>query len=147
MDYEIKQCLKHTDNRGYLVEFLRRDELEAVKQFGQIYFVTFERPMQVRGNHFHTRGREWFGVAHGDLECVLEDTRTKERVELFLSSDDKTFTRLMVGSYIAHAFRNTSPIAVLLDYCTEQYDKSDLDRHPYLLLPPTLVEAPAEASR
>lgn len=135
MDYKITQCVKHIDSRGYLVEFLKAEELiNSDKAFGQIYFVTFERPNQVRGNHYHTKFSEWFGVSYGILQVVLEDVRTKERVELILSSDDKSFTRLTIGPYIAHAFRNLTPTAVLLDYSNKQYDKSDTDRTPYLLL-------------
>lgn len=137
MDYKISQCVKHTDGRGYLVEFLKNSELEELqKAFGQIYFVTFETPNQVRGNHYHTKISEWFGVAHGTLQVILEDVRTKERVEFILSSNDKTFTRLNIGPYIAHVFRNLTPTAVLLDYGSRQYDPQDTDRNPYQLLPP-----------
>lgn len=136
MDYKITQCIKHTDSRGYLVEFLKESELkDEDKQFGQIYFVTFEKPNQVRGNHYHTRFSEWFGVAHGVLQVILEDVKTKERLEFTLSADDKTFTRLTIGPYIAHAFRNISPTAVLLDYCNKQFDKDQPDRNSYILIP------------
>ncbi len=147
MDYELVECSKHTDERGYLVEFLRHEELDKKQTaFGQVYFVTFERPSQVRGNHYHTRGREWFGVAHGSLEAVLEDVRTRERVRFVLRSDDKSFTRLSVGPYIAHAFRNLTPTAILIDYATEQFDHEDHDRNPYILIEPISVppvESPA----
>jgi dTDP-4-dehydrorhamnose 3,5-epimerase-like enzyme len=137
VDFQVTESVKHTDPRGYLVEFLRGREIpEPNRPFGQIYFVTFERPGQVRGNHYHTRGIEWFGVAHGDLEVVLEDVRTKERAHFNLSADDKSFTRLTVGPYIAHAFRNLSPTAVLLDYCTEEFDPENTDKHSYILIPP-----------
>ena len=135
IDYKITQCIKHTDARGYLVEFLKEVELSgADKQFGQIYFVTFEKPLQVRGNHFHTRLSEWFGVAHGSLRVVLENVKTKEREEFTLASDDKTFTRLTIGPYTAHAFQNLSPNAVLLDYSNQPYNNQDNDRNPYLLI-------------
>lgn len=137
MDYSIKKCLKHTDSRGYLVEFLQCAELAPnIKTFGQIYFVTFEKPRQVRGNHYHTKFYEWFGVASGILEVVLEDVRTKERVEMVLDSNDKSFVRLTIGPYIAHAFRNLSPTAVLLDYCNEMYSTGSPDRNTHILIPP-----------
>ncbi|MBX7074653.1 MAG: WxcM-like domain-containing protein [Pirellulales bacterium] len=144
MKYDLQECVKHTDQRGYLVEFLRRDELVDLHvPFGQIYFVTFERPGQVRGNHFHKRGSEWFGVAEGTLEVVLEDVRTKERAEFILRSDDKLFHRLTIGPYIAHAFRNMTPTAILIDYTSEQFDRQDPDRNPYILLEPLDAHAPA----
>jgi dTDP-4-dehydrorhamnose 3,5-epimerase-like enzyme len=138
MKYDLQQCIKHTDRRGYLVEFLRHDELDRqMLSFGQIYFVTFERPGQVRGNHYHTRAHEWFGVAHGTLEVVLEDVRTKERAEFVLRADDKLFQRLTIGPFVAHAFRNVTPTAILIDYTSEQFDRDDPDRNEYILLEPT----------
>lgn len=138
LDYQVTETIKHEDSRGFLVEFLRgREMTERDRPFGQIYFVTFERPGQVRGNHYHTRATEWFGVAHGDLEVILEDVRTRERVSFNLRSGDRSYTRLKVGPYIAHSFRNLSPTAVLLDYCTEEFDKTNQDKHPYILIPPT----------
>jgi len=137
MDCKIEQCFKHTDSRGYLVEFLKNVELkEDEKEFGQIYFVTFEKPGQVRGNHYHTRIAEWFGVAYGTLQVILENVKTGERKELVISSDDRTFTRLNIPPYVAHAFKNLTPTAVLLDYCTKQYDPVDHDRHAHVLIPP-----------
>jgi dTDP-4-dehydrorhamnose 3,5-epimerase-like enzyme len=137
VNYKITQCLKHTDSRGFLVEFLKNSELsQENKPFGQIYFVTFEKPNQLRGNHYHTKFSEWFGVAYGTLQVILEDVKTKERVDFVLSGDDKTFTRLNIGPYIAHVFRNLSPTAVLLDYCNKEYDPDNNDRNPYILIHP-----------
>lgn len=137
MNFEIIQCGVRRDPRGQLVEFLRESDLpEKHKRFGQIYYVTFDSPGQVRGNHYHTRGVEWFGAVRGSVEVVLEDTRTKERAELVLNSEDPTFRRLAVGPWVAHAFRNLTPQAVLLNYCSVQYDPSDPDRNPYVLIEP-----------
>jgi dTDP-4-dehydrorhamnose 3,5-epimerase-like enzyme len=59
MDYKIIFCEKHQDERGYLVEFLKSIELDDDKKiFGQIYFVTFEKPNMVRGNHYHKKTYE-----------------------------------------------------------------------------------------
>lgn len=133
--YRIDKCLKHTDERGHLIEFLKHAELVGKEtQFGQIYFVTFESPRQIRGNHYHTHGFEVFGVLHGVLEVALEDVNTKERVDMILDADDKLFTRLTLGTYVAHAFRNISPTAILLDYCSHQYNRENPDRNPYILL-------------
>lgn len=135
VNYRIDKCKRVTDARGHLIEFLRRKELEdAERDFGQIYYVTFESAGQVRGNHYHTRGFEMFGVVSGVLEVALEDVATKERVDLVLDADDQLFTRLRVGAGVAHAFRNVSPTAILLDYCSKQYDPNDPDRHFYQLL-------------
>lgn len=134
MDYKITFCEKHIDDRGFLVEFLKEIELvDNHKTFGQIYFVTFEKPNVVRGNHYHKHTYEWFGVANGKLEVILEDVNTKEHLTLILDSEDKKFVRLYIGPYIAHAFRNLSKTAVLLDYTNKVYDREDSDRNFYEL--------------
>jgi len=71
---------------------------------------------------------------HGKLEVILEDVRTKEHLTLILNSEDKKFVRLYIGPYIAHAFRNISETAVLLDYTNRVYDPEDTDRNPYILI-------------
>lgn len=140
IDYKIIHSKKYIDDRGYLVEFLKNCELTGDDQFfGQIYFVTFEKPHQVRGNHYHTKFSEWFGVAYGTLKVVLEDVRTKENTSFVLSSDDKSFIRLNIGPYTAHAFQNLTPTAVLLDYCNKEYNTENPDRNPYILINPATV--------
>ncbi|MBA4320893.1 MAG: hypothetical protein C0412_21085 [Flavobacterium sp.] len=135
MDYKIIFCEKHTDERGYLVEFLKELELiDEHKKFGQIYFVTFEKPNVVRGNHYHKHTYEWFGVASGKLQVILEDVNTKERLTLILDSEDKKFVRLYIGPYVAHVFKNLSETAVLLDYTNKAYDPEDTDRYSYILI-------------
>jgi len=135
MDYEISYCEKHTDDRGYLVEFLKNPEIpEEYKNFGQVYFVTFQKPGVVRGNHYHTRFYEWFGVAQGVLEVFLADVNTGEKVNFVLSGEDNKFTRLHIGPYVAHAFRNTSKSAVLIDYCNAVYDPGDSDRNYFKVI-------------
>jgi len=127
----------YRDSRGRLIELLRADELpEKFKKFGQVYSVTFERPNQVRGNHYHTKSAEWFGVIVGTLEVVLEDIRTGQRKELMLSRKQDVFTRLMVGPWVAHAFRNLSETAVLLDYSSAAYDRDHPDRVEHILIEP-----------
>jgi dTDP-4-dehydrorhamnose 3,5-epimerase len=136
MDYKITFCDKHSDPRGYLVEFLKQDELaEDQNKFGQIYFVTFEKPNTIRGNHYHHKTYEWFGVAAGVLEVILEDVNTKERLTFKLDSSDKKFVRLHIGLNVAHAFKNISDTAVIIDYSNKTYDPQNTDRHFYELMP------------
>lgn len=144
MFYKLDQCIKHVDGRGHLIEFLRRSDLgEIPADLGQIYFVTFDTPGQVRGNHYHENAFEVFGIVSGVLEVVLEDVRSHERFEVQLNSDDHLFTRLTIGPYVAHAFRNTSQRAILLNYSSEQYRPVGTDRHDYLLIEPAAVQSRA----
>ena len=130
MNYKITRVTKHSDKRGYLVEFLKSVELgRKNSQFGQIYFVTFNKKNIVRGNHFHKHTEEWFGVIHGKLKVVLMDIKTRKKRSFILKEDDNVFVRLSIGTGIAHAFKSLTGKAVLLDYSNKQYDKKDTDRH------------------
>ena len=135
MDFNISTLTKHTDQRGYLVEFLKNDELQGSnKNFGQIYYVTFNKDNIVRGNHYHTKTEEWFGVVHGSLLVVLEDVKTKERKSFELHSSKDEFIRLSIGKEIAHAFKCLSESAILLDYANKEYEPEYTDRHTYMLI-------------
>lgn len=146
MFYRLDQCVKHIDSRGHLIEFLRRSDLGNMPtEVGQIYFVTFDSPGQVRGNHYHKNAFEVFGIVSGVVEVALENLETQERFEVMLSSDDHLFTRLTIGPNVAHAFRNISPSAILLNYSSEQYKPVETDTHRYTLMEP--LGPPVEASQ
>ena len=137
IDYDVVTLPKHHDPRGYLVEFLKHPELPPkYRPFGQIYFVTFAKKGTVRGNHYHTKTEEWFGVAQGSLRVVLENVRTLKRKTLTLKASERHFVRLHIGLYTAHAFQSLTPTAVLLDYANKEYDRYNTDRHPYGLIRP-----------
>jgi len=131
MDYKILEFEKHNDERGQLVVFLRNSQLaESQKEFGQIYFVTFEKAGVVRGNHYHKKWREWFGVVAGRLEVVLKDVGTGDQVKLILdAADEKKYIRLEIGPGIAHAFRSLSDYAALINYGDKEWSADDSIRY------------------
>jgi dTDP-4-dehydrorhamnose 3,5-epimerase len=135
MNFEILHLTKHDDERGYLVEFLKKNELEKRnKAFGQIYFVTFNKKNTIRGNHYHKKTEEWFGVIFGSVLVILEDVNTKERKTFTLHYSENEFVRLKIGTGIAHAFKALTKSAILLDYSNKQYDPGCTDRHKYMLI-------------
>ncbi len=126
MDYKIEHFEKHNDLRGQLVVFLKNSDLKPdMKTFGQIYFVTFEQPEAVRGNHYHKQWREWFGVVFGKLEVVLQDMCTGETQALLLDGDSDAYVRLEIGPNIAHAFKNVSEKAALINYADAEWSPED----------------------
>jgi len=133
MNYKITQFEKFDDERGSLVVFLKESELDDVKKrFGQIYFVTFKKKRMVRGNHYHKKWHEWFGVVSGKVKVVLEDVRTKERSEIMLDAKKDQYVRLETGPYIAHAIQSVTQYASLLSYADSQW--TDKDTYKYALL-------------
>lgn len=122
MNLEIIKLSKISDERGDLITFLRNSQLEC-KEFGQIYFVTFDKPC-LRGNHYHKTYSEWFGIAKGVVVAHLEDIDTKEKQRIVLDSKDKDYKLLHIGKEIAHAFVALSP-AVLLNYMDKEWIPND----------------------
>lgn len=135
MKYSIKKLIPRIDYRGLLIDFLSLGELEmSDKTFGQIYYVTFSTPGIIRGNHYHTHKQEWFVVVRGRLQVVLKDVDSGERVELILTGNKYAFERIEIKENIAHAFRNISSMALMLNYCNKPYRADSPDTITYKLL-------------
>lgn len=133
MDFALTKFETYDDERGRLVVFLKEPELSpAHKAFGQIYFVTFEHQGAIRGNHYHKKWSEWFGLVTGKLEAVLEDVWTKERKEFILDATSNQYTRLSIGPYVAHSFRSLSPSAALLNYANSKWNNHDTFPYPLI---------------
>lgn len=126
MDYKIEHFSKIGDKRGDLIVFLKHSQLPAhKKQFGQIYFVTFSKKGVVRGNHYHKRWREWFGIVTGKLAVKLKDVKTGEEVELTLTARKTKYVRLETGPNVAHAFKSLTRTAALLNYADGEWSADD----------------------
>ena len=126
MDYKIDIIEKHDDRRGHLVVFLKNSNLESkFKEFGQIYFVTFNKLGMIRGNHYHKKWREWFGVVNGRLEVILKDMDTGEVFRTIIDAGSDKYTRLEIGPNIAHSFKNLSNEASLLNYTDTEWSPND----------------------
>jgi dTDP-4-dehydrorhamnose 3,5-epimerase-like enzyme len=135
LNCKLDYSTRRRDERGFLVDFLKADELKGEdKIFGQMYFVTFEKPGAIRGNHFHKEKKEWFVVGQGKILVVLENIKTKARETLILDGDDDRYVRLMVGENIAHAFVNLTPFAYLVNYCNKPYHNKRPDSPLYELI-------------
>ena len=126
MDYKLDYIERHDDIRGKLVVFLKNSALKKkFKEFGQIYFVTFNKPRVIRGNHYHKKWREWFGVVTGKVEVILKDVKTGEKKKFILDGKADQYSRLEIGPYVAHAFRNISKKASLLNYTDTEWSADD----------------------
>lgn len=135
MEYKIVKVKKWQDERGYLAEFLTRKEIDnPQKKFGHMYFVTFVKPGIVRGNHYHARKKEYFGLAMGKAKFILEDIKTKERKMFILSADSRQFIRLQIGPNIAHAVQSLTNNVVLIDYFSFPYNPKHPDSFKYILI-------------
>ncbi len=127
MDFEIDTFEKHSDNRGDLVVFLKKSDL-PLKVFGQIYFVTFEGIGTVRGQHYHKKWTEWFGIVSGAVEVRLEDVRSGETKQFVIDANNNEYTRLRTGPFIAHGFKSLTETASLVNYADSEWEPNDTFR-------------------
>lgn len=126
MDYKLEKFEKFKDDRGDLIVFLRESQLDdAKKKFGQIYLVTFKKKGVVRGNHYHKKWHEWFGIIAGKVTCVLYDVRTGKKKKMTLDAQADKYIRLEVGPYIAHAFKSLTSYAALVNYADSEWNSKD----------------------
>lgn len=133
--FKISKSKKIIDSRGYLVDFLKLDELKGENEkFGQIYYLTFSKKGAVRGNHYHEKKDEWFVVVSGKLKVILEDIKTKERVEFVLKSQSNEFERVYVSRKIAHSFISLTNNAMMINYCNKPYHSENPDTIKYDLV-------------
>lgn len=135
MDYSVKELKKFSDERGFLVEFLKNSELGGeMKTFGQIYLSTIG-PGFLRGNHFHRRKHEFFALMSGQARLVVEDIETKKRKEHALDATGDHIVRIRVGPGVAHVIKNvSSETVVVCSYTDKEYDPEDLDQEAYRII-------------
>jgi len=124
MDVEIKKLDVKKDDRGWLAEILRPEDVK-VKGFGQV-LVTTANPGKVKGNHYHKRKLEWYSVIQGDMELHLLDLKTKGREVMTIGESNPVLVK--INPNIAHAVKCVSKVpAVLLIYISESFDQNDPD--------------------
>ncbi|MEK7569275.1 MAG: cupin domain-containing protein [Patescibacteria group bacterium] len=70
----------HEDSRGKLVEIFK------VPDVGQVFYAT-STPGAIRGNHYHTRKKEYFCVIEGRGKIRMRDRHSGEKKEYLVSGD------------------------------------------------------------
>jgi dTDP-4-dehydrorhamnose 3,5-epimerase len=124
------------DERGWLMEILRRDD-EIFAGFGQVY-MTVAYPGVVKGWHWHRKQSDHFCVIKGMMKVVLydrrEDSPTHGMVnEFFIGERNPLVVRIPVG--VLHGMKCISDeFAILVNTVTEPYcyDEPDEFRvHPH----------------
>jgi len=135
MNLDIVKLKKKKSKSGFLVEFLKGNELDKFnKEFAQIYVATI-LPGKVRGNHYHKKKLEWFTILNGRVKVVIENIKTKEKVEFILDSSQEYLPRIFLNKETAHVFKNISnSTVVLVAYTNKIYDPNNPDTYEYKVL-------------
>ena len=126
----MKPIPKHSDNRGFLIEFLREDE-NILNFRGQVYASTIS-PGDIRGNHYHNEKTEIFCVMKGKLKVLVQQINSEKIDEYILDSNKDMLDRLLVHPKFAHTFINVSKEeAILLAYGDKVHNHDDPDQHQF----------------
>jgi len=110
----IKNLDKYTDERGWLAEIYRRDELEIIPAMG---YVSLTKPGVIRGPHEHAFQSDVFVfLGPGDFELHLWDRRagslTYGESERILVGEDNPML-VVVPPGVVHGYKCISETAAL----------------------------------
>jgi dTDP-4-dehydrorhamnose 3,5-epimerase len=120
----IKKLEVKSDERGWLVELVRNEDLDK-KEFGQIY-VTTAFPGKVKANHYHTRKTEWFCVIKGKGMLFLKKLG-ENKVEKIIIGDDNLIV-VKIPPKTVHAIKNIGEdVMYLISYVDEPHNPNDTD--------------------
>lgn len=119
------------DERGWLMEILRRDD-PFFAQFGQVY-LTVVYPGVVKGWHWHKKQNDHFCVVKGMAKIVLYDRREESPThglinEFFLG--EKNPSLVVIPRGVLHGMKGsgTEP-AFLINTVTEPYNYAEPDEY------------------
>lgn len=105
----IKQLNKFEDDRGWLTEIYRGDELNYNPIMS---YVSSTKPGIVRGPHEHTKQSDCFVfIGPGDFELHLWDNREKSKTNgqyLKISAGENNPTMVIVPPGVVHGYKNIS---------------------------------------
>ncbi|MBI5971174.1 MAG: dTDP-4-dehydrorhamnose 3,5-epimerase family protein [Deltaproteobacteria bacterium] len=117
---EIKKIKKYSDERGWLMEVFRKDEI--MDEFLPVMtYVSMTKPGVVRGPHEHVHQADYFCFAGpSDFRVYLWDNRpasfTKGNKMAFIAGESASST-VIVPKGIVHAYKNIGACDGLVINC------------------------------
>jgi dTDP-4-dehydrorhamnose 3,5-epimerase len=126
----IKRTKVIADERGRLMEMIRRDESDFFTGFGQVYMTT-AYPGVVKGWHYHHKQDDNFAVVKGMVKLVLYDRRpdspTYGEIGQFVLGEHNPLV-VHIPREVAHGFKAVGlEEAMIVNLVTEPYDYQNPD--------------------
>ena len=127
----VKQLRPIPDERGRLMEMLRRDD-EIFLEFGQVYMTTMY-PGVTKAWHYHKLQTDHFVCVRGMIKLALYDEResssTKGTVnEFFLG--DHNHRLVQIPPDVWHGFKNIGESeSIIVNIVTRPYDPKSPDEY------------------
>lgn len=131
-DVIVKQLRVIPDERGWLMEILRRDDPELFSRFGQVY-VSATYPGVVKAWHYHEKQVDNFACIAGMVKLVLVDTRESSSTrgvvnEFFIGSKNPMLVQVPTLVYHGWKCISTEP-SLVVNVPTEPYDYESPDEY------------------
>lgn len=124
MELVIKKLIVSRDERGWLSEIVRPEDVENAK-FGQILITTAVKG-QTKGKHYHKRKTEWYCVIQGKAILTIINNKTKESREIPMGEGNMILVK--IPPFHFHEIKNIGETEMfLLVYVNEAFDPSDPD--------------------
>lgn len=117
---QIIKLKKYSDERGWLMELFRHDELTE-EYYPAMTYVSLTRPGVTRGPHEHIDQADYFCFAGpSNFKLVLWDNRPdsvtyRNRVELVAGEDEPT--AVIVPKKVVHGYKNVGETDGLVINC------------------------------
>jgi len=128
---EIKKLKVNYDDRGHLMEILRRDD-KIFKKFGQVY-ITTAKPGITKAWHYHKLQDDYFCCVFGKMRLALYDARKKSKtygqiMDFELGLSNPKLVKIPKGIY--HGFKCISAVsAIVVNVPTLPYNSKKPDEY------------------
>lgn len=112
-DVIVRELKKYSDDRGWLVELFRQDELEK-EVYPVMSYISETKPGIARGPHEHVDQTDYFGfIGPSDFDLYLWDNREDSptylnKIVVRLGESNQAIAIIPPG--VVHAYRNVGKV-------------------------------------
>ncbi|HEY4708525.1 MAG TPA: dTDP-4-dehydrorhamnose 3,5-epimerase family protein [Thermodesulfobacteriota bacterium] len=129
----VKELKRFADERGWLMELFRNDEVES-EYHPVMTYVSLTRPGIARGPHEHIDQADYFCFAGpSDFKVFLWDNRPESptyKVRMTLVAGESNPTMVIVPKRVVHAYRNVGDSEGLVINCPNRLFKGNGKKEP-----------------
>lgn len=130
---EVRVLSRYSDERGWLMEVFRDDEL-AADTLPAMTYVSMTKPGVARGPHEHIDQVDYFCFAGpSTFKVYLWDNRPESptyRVRMTVTGGDPAPTVVIVPRRVVHAYRNVGEVDGLVINCPNRLFKGRGKKEP-----------------
>ncbi len=131
---QIKNLIRHPDERGFFVELIRASDAIFAEGFGQLSRSSMITGV-VKAWHVHKTQVDWWYVVKGTVKVVLYDTRsgsvTHKKLNEFTLGEEGQDIILKIPVGVAHGLKVIKGPAELVYVTSSTYSKDEEGRIPY----------------